>query len=693
MPERNDAVNGTEADGNGSGYIGRRRMLQLAGVTTVGAAASTGVASASSGADRLEIVTPENESVEYEFVTTAEPAKVFGDGDNSAEPNNDSITGNDDGTWTVTGLTGNGYGDAFDLRGDVTSFSPTSGEFTLYLNGTEVTVDELVTDPGVETSTHMLEIVTPENGSVEYSFTTAGKIEKVLDDGDNAAEPKNDSVTENGDDTWTVTGRTGNGYGDTVTFEGEPIEFAANGEFTLYLDGQETTVGDLTGQEVSTNRLEILTPENGSVEYSFTTGSEIRKDLDNGDDSAEPNNDSVTENGDGTWSATGLTGNGYGDTYEFAGQPQAFSPKEGEFSLHLNGQQVTAYELVGEEPPNADTADGSGDDASGDDGGSTDGAAMGGGSRYARTVTRSDANIVARTASELVDGLSAASAGEVVFVPGDEQIDLGGRKIEVPAGVTLASNRGVNGAPGALLYTDQEVNDSLFVRENARFTGLQVRGPHPGSDTSSGGSNANAIRCTGDCEIDNNDVWGFSLCAVAVQYGSRAHVHHNVIRENNRDGLGYGVWVDAADPIIEYNFFHHNRHSVAESSDPGSYTCRYNHFSPTEVLHNIDMHAPCGDRYDVHNNVVETVRREWDGNVNHIVSVRDAPNDMALIQDNWFFNPNAPDSNGPTDRAGQAIIQPKSSSWTNVSFSGNHYGEDANVTYSDVIPNYDGWRT
>ena len=50
----------------------------------------------------------------------------------------------------------------------------------------------------------------------------------------------------------------------------------------------------------------------------------------------------------------------------------------------------------------------------------------------------------------LLDALSKATAGQVVFIPGETEIDLTARVyieelvLEVPEGVTLAGNRGYN---------------------------------------------------------------------------------------------------------------------------------------------------------------------------------------------------------------------------------------------------------
>ena len=83
---------------------------------------------------------------------------------------------------------------------------------------------------------------------------------------------------------------------------------------------------------------------------------------------------------------------------------------------------------------------------------------IGGGPGYARALA--DGDHVARTLDELIAALASARAGEVVFLPGDALIDctarvlVDGLVLELPGGVTLASDRGRDGSPGALLFSD-----------------------------------------------------------------------------------------------------------------------------------------------------------------------------------------------------------------------------------------------
>jgi hypothetical protein len=423
-------------------------------------------------ADRLEVVAESGSSVDYSVTASDRIVPVTDNGSNSTN-DGDSVSENDDGSWTADGSTADGSGDTYDFWGDVTEFAPMDGPYTLLLNGSEVSAYELTG----QSNTSELVIDTPSDGAVEYSFTTTGEITKVMDNGKLSAEEGNDDIVQNDDGTWTATGLCGNGYGDSYEFAGEVVSFQPEqGTFTLYLDGTEVTVAELVGDQqtndsseddagTTTHLLEIDTPSDGFVEYTYTTTGEITKVMDAGEMSAEEGNDDIVQNDDGTWTATGLCGNGYGDSYEFQGEATAFDPKEGSFTLYLDGTEVTPYELIGEEPPEDDT-----DDSTSGVGirhGNYTGALGGGdGMQSSQVYASGDADTVVSSMSELQSAVDAASSGDVIYVQGSISGHL---DVETP-GVTIAGNRGFG--------SDGTWNDATLHQKAAdlRLDGLQIDG-------------------------------------------------------------------------------------------------------------------------------------------------------------------------------------------------------------------------
>lgn len=89
--------------------------------------------------------------------------------------------------------------------------------------------------------------------------------------------------------------------------------------------------------------------------------------------------------------------------------------------------------------------------------------------------------------------------------------------------ITIASDRGTNGAPGALLErtTGGNGNDSPLIRltgQAARVTGFWLKGPRDDQfNPSDSGPQATAIQAEGNsCEIDNCEIFGWSTQAISV---------------------------------------------------------------------------------------------------------------------------------------------------------------------------------
>ncbi|WP_137283198.1 hypothetical protein [Halorussus salinisoli] len=130
-----------------------------AGVPMTAEEAASGTSSASGGSDSdsttsepddseaegtvLELVAGSNtSSISYEFTVEGSAKKRTSAGDVAAE-GNDSITDNGDGTVTVTGVAGNGYGDSFLVDGDVVSMDLDESKWTIRYGGEEVSVSDL----------------------------------------------------------------------------------------------------------------------------------------------------------------------------------------------------------------------------------------------------------------------------------------------------------------------------------------------------------------------------------------------------------------------------------------------------------------------------------------------------------------------------------------------------------------------
>jgi hypothetical protein len=319
---------------------------------------------------------------------------------------------------------------------------------------------------------------------------------------------------------------------------------------------------------------------------------------------------------------------------------------------------------------------------------------LGGGTGYTAIVTKGDYQV--STLDGLLDALQKAKAGQTIFVDGKAEIDCTVRTyieelvLEIPAGVTLASDRGHDGSPGALIFSDTFKTYPLIkcLGLDVRITGLRLRGPdtEPRFDLheisakrgAAQGSpegfdheyyykfpNSEGIRTEfAGLEVDNCELAGWSHAAIYLIKGDRHHVHHNYIHHNQRNGLGYGV-THGYNPVvslIEMNVFNANRHSIAGTGAPGNaYEACHNVELGQSLSHCFDMHGGA-DRKDGTNiagawmKVLHNTFRSYE----KPIRIRGVPEEEALIDNNWFLHhlPEAVDAaRKPVDTGGNTRVE------------------------------------
>lgn len=291
---------------------------------------------------------------------------------------------------------------------------------------------------------------------------------------------------------------------------------------------------------------------------------------------------------------------------------------------------------------------------------------IGGGAGYTRIVTGGDH--VAHSLDELLDALAKAQAGQVVFIPGEAEIDCTARVyieqlvLEIPEGVTLAGNRGHEDSAGPMICSDALKTSPLIraMGPNVRVTGLRIRGPNPKryldhhrrsfseklADGTTRGhkyyyqfpSSRGIATEHSQLEVDNCDLSAFSQSAVFLSKGDGHHIHHNFIHHCQYHGLGYGVSHDVASSLIERDRFDSNRHSIAGTGRPGcGYEARHNVELGTSLSHCFDMHGGrdrkdgttiAGTTIRIHHNTFRAPQTP--------IVIRGVPRDICEVFDNWF---------------------------------------------------------
>lgn len=385
-------------------------------------------------------------------------------------------------------------------------------------------------------------------------------------------------------------------------------------------------------------------------------------------------------------------------------------PSEAEcFTVSTCGSTITCAETddAGTTPPDSSTADtlsttdarardGNATDGSGDDGSTTDADAdrtdgsdpdesgpvhyggdhparegggwerpesmiwteIGGGAGYGMKICEAPTSAtLASSKDQLLSALAEVESGETVWVPGSAEIDLTGEfNVEIPAGVTLASDRGCDGSDGALLLhtTAERAEPMLLLGEEARVTGFEIRGyayskrdqsytPAPRDETLGYG-----IQLAGDgAEIDNNHVTSFVGKCITTGGASNAWIHHNRIDWCHRLGYGYGVSMGStSNALIEFNRIDNTRHAIAAAgSENCFYEARYNVAGPYRQNHTFDMHGSGGvggKRMLVHHNTfLGRYSYESGGNCTGgqpYVDVREVPDEPLQIENNWMVD-------------------------------------------------------
>lgn len=285
----------------------------------------------------------------------------------------------------------------------------------------------------------------------------------------------------------------------------------------------------------------------------------------------------------------------------------------------------------------------------------------------------------------------------MIYVPGDAQIDATGEASNPIGadGVTLASNRGINGSDGGLIFADDEATANVdplidFDRSNIRITGLRMRGNNPDvlhtDNHHDHATGAIGIReGASGAEVDNCELSAWVGQALNI-WAEGAHIHNSYLHHNQMDGLGYGAELQYGFHYFTCNIFDKCRHSIAGVGRPGNgYLARQNVIgtASTEYGHALDMHGdndgegPGGNLIILEQNTImrrppdsSRPRTEQDGGIH--IRGGEGPREHCYVRNNWFRHPEKPTGNGGRYEAWWQSVP--GSSLMNMTVKSNHYG-------------------
>jgi hypothetical protein len=279
---------------------------------------------------------------------------------------------------------------------------------------------------------------------------------------------------------------------------------------------------------------------------------------------------------------------------------------------------------------------------------------IGGGSGYSRIVTSGTVTVTNK--AQLLTALQSASSGTVIFIPSGYTIDMTGTaSVTIPAGVTLASNRGSGGASGAVIKRTENLNggweEPMFIAggNNVRVTGLVLEGEmypqdYGNNDVYPGSINERyylvGIYANGrsGLEVDNCELRGWAWSAISIRQCNNAYIHHNYIHHNQARGEGYGTNLYGGSALLEANIYDYNRHDITGAGMVGEkYEARYNrilgHGNAIGAA-NFDVHQDeeggtggAGEKFLIHHNTV-------DGGVVAFVHIRADPSVGCYVDHN-----------------------------------------------------------
>lgn len=273
--------------------------------------------------DILQIIADSDTIVNYELTADGEISTYeVSDTVSSVNESNVTVTDNGDGTYTATGTTGNTYGDAFEIGGDITSFTADTDGYSLLLNDETVSADEF--GPTNEPPTAHID-VEPDGLTVDVSA--------------DASDPDGEIVSYEWD------------FDDGATDTGPTAShtYADSGTYTITL-----TVTDDAGATTTAEKTLTVAPLNQGPIASFNVTSDGLTATFDASPSYDPDDTIMSyewEYGDGEI-ATGETAE---HTYESEGSYDVTLTVEDSFGATATSQKTitvaTDSDPVNEEPP------------------------------------------------------------------------------------------------------------------------------------------------------------------------------------------------------------------------------------------------------------------------------------------------------------------------------------------------------
>ncbi len=278
---------------------------------------------------------------------------------------------------------------------------------------------------------------------------------------------------------------------------------------------------------------------------------------------------------------------------------------------------------------------------------------VGGGFNYKLAINRVNANYTVSNSRDLVDALTNALAGDIIYIAQNIDVTDLPRPLVIPGGVTIASNRGWNTNLGAKIIDKKFVSfdneQPLFITngENIRITGLQICGPNGESldfDYKTRGF-ANFIKvCHNNFTFDNNYIQDYDKWAIWLYKYNGSKICYNTFRWIRLEGFGYAIWCGGTEAAAGHsvdvygNYFEGIRHCIGSSGHTVSWTAWNNVIMPIQSDMNFNRHNYNAPFYGGLNTVIRD-NLFLSKNLNYGLERPNIPEGSIAVMDNVFVNP------------------------------------------------------
>ena len=259
----NSTANAAKSSGNSSS-----KASKSSGSKTV--SHSGGTSTVPPDGKLLEIIANDSGPL-FSYSFTADGVQPATDrGHNSSEPKTTDHITKQNGKVTVNGKVGNGYGDAYWISGDVSSFEvkTASSNYTLKFDGSEMSVKDLT--QGSSRSKNVISIQSHSKKVANYQLTVNGSL---------ASSDANGGTFDTQDK---ISGRNAEGAvaggTDSYAFSGSITDFTLSGPATVLLNGKKVDPATLG---TNTHLPHVITIHgegpNKKSNYKFTVSGEVAR--------------------------------------------------------------------------------------------------------------------------------------------------------------------------------------------------------------------------------------------------------------------------------------------------------------------------------------------------------------------------------------------------------------------------------